>query len=406
MVTVNAGFLTSSGKIWNGCSASASRQNDRDGCVRISSITQQRKRYCETSDCKCPWRVKPANSSQKAAPARPTSAPPVEKKAEKVVPRWKEMAARAKHAFATKRHMRVDPDTCVPMQGKRGQPRKIFTKRGLEKLRRSLVDVGQIHPAFVRKIGKDQREIFAGERRWRCIKTIPGMLYEVFECDVPDDNLLPFMMAVICDSYQEALSPLEKCDAIRQMWDDEEMEIEDVAEMFGMSVQKAKDLAQLTHLSPQVRDMMNPESEDPLPELAAIRIAKAHIGDYQTQLRVAQMFLTGELKVAELSSGTRVVNRSWTRPKRVTPSRRIPVSAPAMTVQKRPQAPLSPLLQFASTTGELSHSAADVHQKLRSTMFLREVLSDGTVKSQLLTDLKMARRYIQFTLDILDPTKK
>lgn len=408
---------TQVGTKWKQCAATPSRQIEKVDCERISRTREQSNRWCAATQCQCPWRYKPGAVQQKKStshsremvieptvakfatvPATPTAVSTVSSTPKA---RWQDLATRAKHAFATKRHMRVDPETCFPMQGKRGQPRKIFTKRGLDKLRRSLIDVGQIHPAFVRLVGTDRREIFAGERRWRCIKMIPGMQYEIFECDVPDDDLLPFMMAVICDSNQEALSPLEKCDAIRQLWDAEEMEIEDIAEMFGLSVQKAKDLAQLTHLCPQLRAMLDPESEDPLPELAAIRIAKKYIGDTQSQIRAAQMFMTGELKLAEIGSENRSVNLKWASSSRGArhSTRRSPTTHTEVKVK------IEPHMRFAGQVDSLRSLAEIIHRDCRSQEILGGVQRNEDLKRQILKTLEDARRYVNFARDIIEPTE-
>lgn len=68
------------------------------------------------------------------------------------------------------------------------QPRKEFSKQGLEELSQSIKQYGVLQPITVRKIGSDGYELIAGERRLRAcqmigMKYIPAIVLDITESD-------------------------------------------------------------------------------------------------------------------------------------------------------------------------------------------------------------------------------
>ena len=88
------------------------------------------------------------------------------------------------------------------------QPRKNFNKSQLEELAQSIKIRGIIQPIVVRKLGENNFEIIAGERRWRAAQL--AQLHEVPVVKLDVDDTLAAEFAVLENIQREGLNALEE----------------------------------------------------------------------------------------------------------------------------------------------------------------------------------------------------
>lgn len=88
------------------------------------------------------------------------------------------------------------------------QPRKNFDKSQLEELAQSIKIRGIIQPIVVRKLGENNFEIIAGERRWRAAQL--AQLHEVPVVTLDVDDTLAAEFAVLENVQREGLNALEE----------------------------------------------------------------------------------------------------------------------------------------------------------------------------------------------------
>jgi len=113
------------------------------------------------------------------------------------------------------------------------QPRKtgIITKESIQDLVASIKEQGVLQPIIVRKIGSDQYELIAGERRYRSayeanLNEIPCVIKDVSEKDA-------FAIALIENIQREQLSLLEESDALLRLKEEHFLSVDDVSKMIG-----------------------------------------------------------------------------------------------------------------------------------------------------------------------------
>lgn len=88
------------------------------------------------------------------------------------------------------------------------QPRKNFDKPQLEELAQSIKIRGIIQPIVVRKLGENNFEIIAGERRWRAAQL--AQLHEVPVVKLDIDDSLAAEFSILENIQREGLNALEE----------------------------------------------------------------------------------------------------------------------------------------------------------------------------------------------------
>ena len=113
------------------------------------------------------------------------------------------------------------------------QPRKkgAITKESIQDLVESIKKQGVLQPIIVRKIGEDQYELIAGERRYRSayearLNEIPCVIKNVSEKDA-------FAIALIENIQREQLSLLEESESLLKLKNEYFLSVEDVSKMVG-----------------------------------------------------------------------------------------------------------------------------------------------------------------------------
>jgi ParB/RepB/Spo0J family partition protein len=207
---------------------------------------------------------------------------------------WKVLLEKGKKALAQAVEIRVSP-ACI--QQMPGQPRVHFNKDSIMRLAESIRSVGQVYPGIVRKVGPNTYELLDGERRWRAI-TLVGIQYRALLVEI-DDVAVPYLIAAIANFNRESHTPLEIADAIKYMYDDMEMPIDEVAKLLGIHQHWAYQMLSLRHLHPKVRDMLDPlrPKEERLGVTAAIHIAKT---SQALQVDLAHRFLHKDVSLHSL----------------------------------------------------------------------------------------------------------
>ena len=113
------------------------------------------------------------------------------------------------------------------------QPRKDMSAEALEELASSIQAQGVIQPVLVRRLGVEQYEIVAGERRWRAaqqagLTEIPCLIKAV-------DDQSTMAIALIENIQREDLNAMEEAIALQRLISEFEMTHQQVAEAVGKS---------------------------------------------------------------------------------------------------------------------------------------------------------------------------
>jgi ParB family chromosome partitioning protein len=113
------------------------------------------------------------------------------------------------------------------------QPRKNFDDESLKELTDSIKIYGVLQPIVVRRMGKNEYELIAGERRWRAcqqagLREIPAIVRDVKETESA-------IMALIENLQRENLNFIEEAEGYRQLIDEHGLTQEQLAERLGKS---------------------------------------------------------------------------------------------------------------------------------------------------------------------------
>jgi len=113
------------------------------------------------------------------------------------------------------------------------QPRTQFGEEALSGLVDSIRAVGVIQPVLVRRVGEEEYELIAGERRCRAarragLQTIPALVETV-------DDVSSLERALIENLQREELNPLDEAGAYRQLIEDFNLTHDQVAQRVGRS---------------------------------------------------------------------------------------------------------------------------------------------------------------------------
>jgi ParB family chromosome partitioning protein len=134
------------------------------------------------------------------------------------------------------------------------QPRKRFEKEALEELAASIREKGIIQPLLLKKIGADQYEIIAGERRWRAAqkaehKEVPALIKNLEEQEVLE-------LALIENIQRKDLNPVEEAEAYELLMKRFHLTQQEMADRVGKDRATVANLLRLLSLSPELRQMV------------------------------------------------------------------------------------------------------------------------------------------------------
>lgn len=113
------------------------------------------------------------------------------------------------------------------------QPRSRFDEESLSSLAASIKEIGILQPLLVRKIGNDEYELIAGERRWRAARRAGLQRVPVITESIDDATSLRH--AIVENLHREDLNPLEEAAAYQQLIEEFGLTHEEVAHQVGKS---------------------------------------------------------------------------------------------------------------------------------------------------------------------------
>ncbi len=178
------------------------------------------------------------------------------------------------------------------------QPRSYMDAAALQTLADSIRTQGIMQPILVRqidsKLGVDQYEIIAGERRWRASQLAGLTEVPVLVREIADEAALA--MALIENIQRENLNPLEEAQGIKRLIDEFDMTHEKAAIAVGRSRAAVSNLLRLLSLSAPVQTLLMHNKLD-------MGHARALIGlDAAQQIMLANKIVQQNLSVRDVEN--------------------------------------------------------------------------------------------------------
>ena len=134
------------------------------------------------------------------------------------------------------------------------QPRKNFNKSQLDELAQSIKIRGIIQPIVVRKLGENNFEIIAGERRWRAAQL--AQLHEVPVVKLDVDDTLAAEFAVLENIQREGLNALEEASGFELLISKFNYTQDKLSEVIGKSRAHIANTLRLKKLPNVIQDMV------------------------------------------------------------------------------------------------------------------------------------------------------
>lgn len=134
------------------------------------------------------------------------------------------------------------------------QPRHDIPPEALEELAGSIRAHGIMQPLVVRKIGHEQYEIIAGERRWRAAQLAGLEVVPTLIKNVSDDAALA--MSLIENIQREDLNSIEEAQALCRLQQEFELTQQQVADAVSKSRSTVTNLMRLMSLEVEVRKLL------------------------------------------------------------------------------------------------------------------------------------------------------
>ncbi len=134
------------------------------------------------------------------------------------------------------------------------QPREHFDEDALGALTASVREIGILQPVLVRRVGDDEYELIAGERRWRAARragldTIPAIIRDASEGE-------SLQQALIENLNREELNPLEEAAGYQQLIEDFGLTHEQLSTRVGRSRVAITNALRLFQLPPSVQRLV------------------------------------------------------------------------------------------------------------------------------------------------------
>lgn len=170
------------------------------------------------------------------------------------------------------------------------QPRKTFGKLALEELSQSIKAYGVIQPISVRKIGDDNYELVAGERRLRASKLaelneIPAIIINLRDQDSA-------VLAIIENLQREDLNFIEESEGYANLINDHGFTQHELAEKVGKNQSTIANKLRILRLSDEVKVLL---LEHNLTERHARALLK--LPDEELQLKILDRVIKNDLNV-------------------------------------------------------------------------------------------------------------
>ncbi|MEG1583433.1 MAG: ParB/RepB/Spo0J family partition protein [Anaerovorax sp.] len=172
------------------------------------------------------------------------------------------------------------------------QPRKVFENRELLELKDSIVEFGVIQPLIVKRRGKDDYLLIAGERRLRAatlagLKKVPAVVREADEKDVA-------LLALVENIQRESLNYMEEAEAYRRLMEDYNLTQVEIAKRVGKRQSTISNKIRLLSLPEDIQKVL---ADNQLSERHARALLK--ITDPSIRKQVLQRIVAHNLNVKQ-----------------------------------------------------------------------------------------------------------
>ena len=138
------------------------------------------------------------------------------------------------------------------------QPRKEFNPEKLNDLIASIKEKGVIQPISVRKIGENQYELIAGERRFRATKEAGFLKIPAIVKAVDDEDMLE--LALIENIQRADLNPIEEAQAYRRLITEFNLTHDDLSKKVGKERSTITNILRLLNLSGKIQGYVSRET--------------------------------------------------------------------------------------------------------------------------------------------------
>lgn len=181
------------------------------------------------------------------------------------------------------------------------QPRKTFSKVGLEELSASIKAYGILQPINVRKIGEGKYELIAGERRLRAaklaeLKTIPAIINDNYT------DIDSAVLAIIENLQREDLNFIEEAEGYLNLIEDHGFTQQELAERVGKNQSTIANKLRILRLGPDIKKRLLENNlterharallklpDDELREIALDKIIKKDLNVKKTEQLIKAM---------------------------------------------------------------------------------------------------------------------
>jgi ParB family chromosome partitioning protein len=183
----------------------------------------------------------------------------------------------------------IDPNTVKPNPF---QPRRTFDEEGLKSLAESIVRKGVLQPILVTRLGCNDYQLVAGERRLRAskmagLKEIPALVTDVGK----EDQL---EIAILENVQREDLNPIEEAEAYRRLAEEFGRTHDELAEMLGKSRSHISNTLRMLSLPTEIQEMVRAGQ-------LTFGHARALVGA-ENSVAVARKIISGSLNVRQTES--------------------------------------------------------------------------------------------------------
>lgn len=203
------------------------------------------------------------------------------------------------------------------------QPRKNMDQQALQELADSIKASGIIQPIVVRKVGNENYEIIAGERRWRAAQLAGLHEVPVVVRDIDDHQASA--LALIENIQREDLNALEEALALQRLIHEFTLTHEEVANLVGKSRATITNLLRVLNLNNDVQKLLELNQI----ELGHAKALLSLTGSQQSQ--VAQIVVARGFSVRETEHYVRNLLQGVATPEKKTKT----LSADVLHVQER-----------------------------------------------------------------------
>ncbi len=131
------------------------------------------------------------------------------------------------------------------------QPRTNFNKEAIEELAKSIKTLGIIQPVTVRKLGRNQYQLVAGERRYRAAKSLDFNSIPAFVRIANDQETLE--MALVENIQRRDLDPIEIALSYQRLIDEIQLTQNQLSERVGKKRSTVANYMRLLKLDPIVQ---------------------------------------------------------------------------------------------------------------------------------------------------------